>query len=214
VKEWLTLHIEFLVEEPSAEAALRILVPRIAGDFVTFDVHAHQGKLDLLQSLPRRLRGYKPWLPDDWRIVVLLDRDADDCVALKAQLEAMAQSAGFHTPTAGGRTSPVQVLNRIAIEELEARFFGDISAIVAAYPGVPANLTARAGYRNPDTIRGGTWEALERELQRAGYHLGGLEKIRAAREIATHMDPSRNQSPSFRVFQAGLLELIALRRSE
>jgi hypothetical protein len=94
------------------------------------------------------------------------------------------------------------------VEELEAWFFGDVDALRKAYPGIPASLGERAGYRNPDAIRGGTWEALERELQRAGHHREGLAKIKAAREISAWMEPLRNRSPSFRTFREGLLGLV------
>ncbi len=96
-------------------------------------------------------------------------------------------------------------INRIAVEELEAWFFGDVGALVAAYPGVPETLDRRAKYRNPDAIAGGTWEALERVLQEAGHHGGGLAKVRAARDIAAHMDPGRNRSRSFQVFRDAIV---------
>lgn len=40
------VHIEFLVEEQSAEAALQELVPRIVGREITFALHVFQGKHD------------------------------------------------------------------------------------------------------------------------------------------------------------------------
>jgi hypothetical protein len=202
------MYIEFLVEEPSTEAALYNLVPKIIGDAVDFVVHPYQGKRDLLAKLPQRLKGYRAWLPEDGRIVVLVDRDENDCHALKAQLEEMARADGLTTRAVVGDGAQFQVLNRLAIEELEAWFFGDIDALRAAYPRLPARLAQRAKYRNPDAIAGGTWEALERELQRAGYFLGGLQKIAAAREISIHMQPDRTSSHSFHVFQQGLLALI------
>ena len=64
------------------------------------------------------------------------------------------------------------------------------------------------GYRDPDAIRGGTWEALERELKRVGYFKGGLGKIEAAKAISAQMDPERNISNSFQVFMKGLLEMV------
>ena len=104
-------------------------------------------------------------------------------------------------------SSNFQVLNRLAIEELEAWFFGDIEALNAAYPRISLNLGNKAKYRDPDSIAGGTWEALERELKRVGYYSGGLSKISAAREISLHMVPERNRSHSFQVFRRGLLEI-------
>lgn len=199
------LHLEAFVEEASAKAALLELIPRIRSD-LTFTIHSFGGKQDLLANLPARLRAMARWMPDHFRIVVLVDLDSGDCVKLKRKLEATAHLAGLRTP---GRKAvgPIQVLNRIAIEELEAWFLGDTQAIAAAYPGVPENLDTRRGYRDPDAIRGGTWEALERELQKAGFFRGGLAKIQAARAIAAHMDPARNRSRSFGVFRDGLLAL-------
>lgn len=51
------MHIEFLVEEPSAKAALSNLAPRIVPG-VEFRIIPFQGKHDLLSKLPARLRGY------------------------------------------------------------------------------------------------------------------------------------------------------------
>jgi hypothetical protein len=96
----------------------------------------------------------------------------------------------------------------VIIEELEAWFFGDVQAIVTAYPTVSPNLGTQAKYRDSDAIAGGTWEALERVLQKAGYHQGGLEKNKGAREISMHMNPSANCSKSFQVFHEGLLKII------
>jgi Domain of unknown function (DUF4276) len=201
------IHLEFLVEEPSAEAALGNLVPRLLGPDLSFEVRPFQGKSDLLRSLPARLRGYRHWIPEDWGIVVLIDSDGQDCRAQKKDLEDMASQAGFLTRVAAGGHR-FQVLNRLAIEELEAFFFGDVEALCDAYPGVPRSLGNRAGYRDPDAITGGTWEALERVLQRAGHHRGGLAKIKAAREISACMEPDRNRSGSFRAFRQGLLDLV------
>ncbi|MCX7012700.1 MAG: DUF4276 family protein [Candidatus Sumerlaeota bacterium] len=201
------MRLEFLVEEPSAEEALSILVPRIAGPNTDFGIHAFGGKRDLLKQLPDRLRGYKRWLPNDWRIVVLVDEDRQDCRRLKRQMERACRDAGLGSksnPLPGGRT---HIVNRLAIEELEAWFFGDLEAVRSAYPRVPPYLESKAHYRDPDAIKGGTWEALERVLQRAGYHPGGLVKKRAARDIASHMDPERNRSRSFRLFRDTLRDL-------
>ena len=82
-----------------------------------------------------------------------------------------------------------QVLNRIVVEELEAWFFGDVPAIRQAYPKVSANLANQQPYRDPDAIKGGTWEALERVLKKAGYHLGGLQKKKASSDISQYMNP-------------------------
>lgn len=204
------MHLEILLEEPSTEAALRQLLPRIIGDSATWNCYVHQGKPDLLGHLLARLRAYQTWLPHDWRIVVLIDNDESDCTQLKSQLDAIAQLAGLTTRMSVRSGVAFHVLNRLAIEELESWFFGDIDALRAAYPRLSATLQNREIYRDPDAIRGGTWEALQRELWRAGYYrnLRRLPKIEVARTIATHMIPNRNRSRSFQVFCEGLSNLI------
>lgn len=198
------MHIEFLIEEESTEAALNNLLPKILPSTVSFRLHNFRGKHNLLLQLPKRLKGYCNWLPVDWRIVVLVDEDREDCKLLKARLEKMASEAGLQCKSQGGN---FQILNRIAVEELEAWFFGDIVALNAAYPKTPVTLSHQKNYREPDAIKGGTWEALERVLQSAGYYLGGLPKIEVARNVSKIMEPARNRSRSFQVFKEGLLEL-------
>jgi hypothetical protein len=46
----------------------------------TFAVYAFNGKYDLLQCLPNRLKGYRAWNPQNYRIIVLVDEDREDCV--------------------------------------------------------------------------------------------------------------------------------------
>lgn len=202
------MHIEFLVEELSAKAALDELLPRLLDARTTFAVHPHQGKQDLLDSLPGKMKAYAKWLPADWRVVVLLDLDREDCKKLKSKLDGIAINAGLKTKMSSKGRGGVQVLNRIAIEELEAWFFGDVAALHAAYPRVPLTLGQKSGFRDPDRIKGGTWERLEQVLQRHGYFKSGYPKVTAAREIAKHMDPNRNRSRSFLVFRDGLRALL------
>jgi hypothetical protein len=202
------MHIEFLVEEPSAEACLWNLVPKIVGADVTFAIHPHQGKQDLIKKLPGILRGYKAWLPENWRVVVLIDADREDCKSPKAKMDEIADGASFFTKSAPAGDLRFQVLNRLAVEELEAWFFGDVEALRSAYPRLPASIPARAKFRDPDAIRGGTWEALERLLKRAGSYSAGLGKITVARNISIHLEPDRNRSRSFQVFRDGLRSLV------
>ncbi len=200
-------HLVVLVEEPSMEAFLRALLPRRLPLDRTFEVHPFQGKSDLLSKLEARLRGYAVWLPDDWRIVVVVDRDDDDCRELKQRLEDIATRASLRTRTHVD-AAQWQVVNRIAIEELEAWYFGDWAAVRAAYPRAPASIPNRQGFRNSDTVAGGTWEAFERVMQKYGYFKGGLAKLEAAHAIGTHMEPSRSESKSFQVFWSVLSESV------
>jgi superfamily II DNA or RNA helicase len=85
------MHIEFLFEEPSAEAALSNILPKVFEPTTSFAIHPYQGKQDLLKKLPSRLRGYKAWLPRDWRIVVLIDADDEDLPPSKKRIEKTIQ---------------------------------------------------------------------------------------------------------------------------
>ena len=187
------------------EAALRFLLPRLVCN-VTFEIHPFRSKGDLLAKLPVRLAGYAKWLPDTSRMLVLVDRDDDECHELKEKLETSARQAKVVTRSVG-EPGNWSVVNRIAIEELEAWFLGDIEAVRAAFPGVSPTIANRRNYRDPDAVKGGTWEAFERILQEAGYFSGGLRKVEAARAVAPHMDPGRNRSRSFQVFRDALREL-------
>lgn len=193
------IHLVFLVEEPSMEAFLNGLLPRVLAPECTFEVHSFQCKADLLTNLPVRLKAYAKWLPENWRIVVVVDRDQDDCHELKKRLEAIAACAGLNTRTCSANKT-WQLVNRIVIEELEAWYFGCWQAVCAAYPRVSSMLIKQKRYRHSDEIQGGTWEAFERVMKRYGYFQGGLNKIEAARSINLHVDPLYVTSPSFRLF--------------
>lgn len=199
-------HLEILVEERSMEAFLNSFLPKALNPItfqITFQIHTFQGKNDLLKKLPDRLRAYQKWIPDDWCILIIVDRDDDDCKDLKTQIEAIAQSAGLTTPGQAVNRKFNTVI-RIAVEELEAWYFGDWEAVRAAYPKVRES----SPYHNPDAISG-TWEALEKILQQAGYMQGGFQKITAAKEIASHFNPQRNISHSFQVFYRTLQTIIS-----
>jgi len=201
------VHLEFLVEEASLSITLEYILPKILPNTITFKTHDFRGKDELIRKLPNRLKGYKAWLPDDWKIVILIDEDRQDCKILKQKLEEIAINTGFITKTSRNIDQDFQVLNRIVIEELEAWFFGDINAICQAYPKISPHLTKKKSFREPDKILRGTWEALEKVLKQAGYHQGGLEKFKAAKAISPYMNPPINKSYSFQIFYQSLLEM-------
>lgn len=67
------MHIEFLVEDFSTQEALNNILPKILESNISFKIHSFQGKTDLISKLPLRLKGYKNWISDDYRIVILVD---------------------------------------------------------------------------------------------------------------------------------------------
>lgn len=199
------IHLEILVEEPSMEQFLLRVLPKVLREDATMAIHPHQGKDDLLTKLENRLRGYARWITEDYRVVVLVDRDQDDCRELKERLESCARRAGLRTRSMGGG-SPWQVVNRIAVRELESWYFGDWQAVTAAFPDVSRTVSARPRYRDPDAIPEKASKALERLLKRNGYFRGGLAKGAAAKAVGVHLDPDRNSSHSFRVFKDAIVE--------
>ena len=198
--------LEFHVEERSMAAFLNAWLPRFLPPDCAFVIRTYQGKQALLNKIGERLKGYAKWMPDCHRIVMIVDRDGDDCRELKSRLEKICENSGLRSRrTVGG--SDWQVVTRVAIEELEAWHFGDWEAVREAYPRV--SVSVKAPNRKPDEIKGGTWEAFERVMQKHGYHKQGLDKEQAATEIGKHIDPTRNRSHSFKVFWSAIAESIA-----
>lgn len=199
-------HLEFLVEDRSMEVFLRSLLPRWLPAELTWSVHAYQGKPDLFQRLPDRLRGFANYLPDNSRIVVLVDCDDDECVSLRRKMDAAATNAGLRIRSAEN-SREWQIVNRIAVEELEAWYFGEWQAVCQAFPRLPSHLPKKASFRDPDAIRGGTWEAFERVLQKYGYDKTGLRKPAAARLIGSTFDAGACRSRSFQKLHAVIAEV-------
>ena len=210
------MHVEFLVEELSAKKALDILLLHLfpADGPHSFETYSLESKTQMLDALPARLRDYASMMRDwaDLRVVVLLDRDEQDCRALKLQLETLAASAGLTTKAASASTGRFQVVNRVVCEELEAWYLGDEAAVTAAYDRVHPHhfkvAYATLPQPDPDAVRGGTWEAFQRVLAEAGYE-APRTKQKWAERIAPHLDPARNQSASFQCFWLGVQALLA-----
>lgn len=202
------MRIDILVEEQSAEEALRHLLPRLLKDRAQARVINVGSKYKLLKVLPERLAAYAQRIADgeSLRVVVLVDRDHDDCEQLKAELETVAAAAGLSTKASPAADGQFMVLNRIVIEELESWFIGDPSALRKAFTSLP-NIEQTSGiFRNPDN--GGSWEALHRFLKKHGIYRSSFPKIDAARRIAPHMDIQQNRSRSFQVFVEGMEALL------
>lgn len=190
--------------------AMEEIAPKILGGRATYKVSDYGSKHRLMGNLPGRLRAYKRIAQTmNLAVVVLIDEDRQDCRCLKSRLEDMARQAGLATKSQPNGHGRFQIVNRIVIEELEAWYFGDCEALRQIYHRLPNHLESKARFRDPDAIKGGTWEALHRELKRVG-HLGPVfPKREVARLVSPLMIPSRNRSKSFRVFVEGMEGLIA-----
>lgn len=191
--------------------ALDNLLPILVPDgSVLWRIIDHGSKKSLLANLPGRLCGYAKWADPALRVMILVDRDDDDCKVLKGRLEAAVRSAGLTSKSAPAHDGMFQVVTRVVIEELEAWFLGDVEALAESYQGIPMNLGSKAALRDPDAVKGGTWEALLRVLKTAGHYVGSdrLPKIEVARRVSSRMVPGRNRSRSFSVFVTGLEALV------
>ncbi len=199
------MRVDFLVEEPSAKAALELLLPRLLPAGCDFRVRAFEGWQDLMSDLGAVLKGYHRRIlregETDLRVVVLLDGDGI-CARRKADLEAKAAAAGLLTKTTAGPDQVFHVLNRVAVQELEAWWLGDRDAIMAAYAGVKPHHFKGLD-RNPDDPLKPN-DVLWTVLKQGRYFLSGKRKTQWALDIAPHLDPARNTSASFRYFCAGL----------
>lgn len=123
---------------------------------------------------------------------MLVDADDDDCTALRAAIEQTAQTC----------SPKLRVVARIAIEETEAFYLGDLRALKRAFPDADMD---RARNYEPDSICG-TWELLgEIVNDDSGDKVGWAEKM--SRTITT--SPGLSRSRSFRALIRALRRLAA-----
>ena len=213
------MHIEILVEDSSGEALLKEILPKLINrnsDGHTCRVHSYKGigrlprdlnaKNDpaqriLLDQLPRILKVYGR-TPGIDAVVVFLDSDKKNCIDFLTELNNL--SAICHP-------EPNKIVFRLAIEEVEAWYFGDRTALTQAYPR--AKKTILDDYTQDRVC--GTWEILADAIypggslavKRTGWPLPGQLKHEWAQKIAPLLDPDRNMSSSFKKLRDGLRRL-------
>lgn len=176
----------FLLEEPSTKHLLDILLPKILPEGVEFQTIPHNGKRDLEKSIPRKLRGWNE--PGDIRFVILHDQDTQNCVQLKQSLLKLCE----------GSQRPVLV--RIACQEMEAWYFGDMNAVALAYDKPRLRqISGQRRYRVPDQI-----PSPKEDLRKL---VPEHQQIAGAKRVAPHMNIENNTSESFRQFVSGVRRL-------
>lgn len=201
----MTIHV--LVEGPSERSFLDRWVRRLVpGEYVR--VHPHQGKgslprviterpdskaRGLLDQLPAKLRGFAAALdPSKDAVLVLVDADNDDVDQLVTSIERIAAICA--------PLIPLKV--SVAIEEMEAFYLGDLSALARAYPS--ANMDLARSY-TPDSICG-TWELFGQVIDDDGEN-----KVAWAEAMGDYVtaNPAESRSPSFRSLIKNLNNLVA-----
>ena len=137
------MHIEFLVEDSSGATLLKVIIPKIIGEFNdphTWKIHEYKGlgnkipkglnptidaqKRILLDQLPKLFRGFGR-TPGVDAVVVVVDTDNRNCTELLAELHELLEQCD---------PKPKNTLFRLAIEEIEAWYLGDNNAVLTAYP--------------------------------------------------------------------------------
>lgn len=204
------MKVHVLVEGPSERAFFDRWLPRaFAGhQFIT---HPHQGKgtlpkdhkapplprrFGLLDLLPATLRAYSasPEMTDDG-VLVVLDADDEDPGDLEKRIGKIVTAY-----------APARTMVRLAVEETEAYYLGDLRALKAAFP--EADMGAAKAYV-ADSIVG--------TAEKFGEVVGddGLRKVLWAEAMGPRVttDPARSRSPSFRALHSGIRELVAATRA-
>ena len=174
--------IVFLLEEPSMKEFLDNFLPRLMPG-LDFLCVKHEGKQDLEQSIPRKLRAWQ-----QATFVVARDNDGAQCKDLKARLVGLCAQ--------GNRPD---TLVRLACEELESWYLGAPEALAAAYGrSAISDIGRKAKFRNPDALG-----SPSREVRRL---IPEFRKLDGARRMGKAMPISAaaNRSRSFQVFVAGV----------
>jgi hypothetical protein len=199
--------IHALVEGPSERAFLEPWARRLLRTHEVV-VYPHQGKgtlpadlartpdrvnRALLHQLPAKLRAFSESLdPETERVLVLVDADDDSCEDLNREITRAARELAPR----------LTVLVRIAIEETEAFYLGDLRALGLVFPDADLEL-ARA--YEPDSVCG-TWEYFGRVV-----HDGGGNKVSWAGAMGPRLTivAAHSRSPSFRALCRGLRTLVS-----
>ncbi|MBR5337760.1 MAG: DUF4276 family protein [Lachnospiraceae bacterium] len=177
--------VVFLLEERSMESFLKGILPQIIMN-EEYRLIPHEGKGDLLKSIPNKLKG---WSIPNTKFVIIYDQDSNDCIDLKKQVLDICKQYNR------------DVLVRIVCRELEAWYFGDLSAVEKAYGKKLDKLRNSRKYKNPDVIDNPK-EILKR-------YVPELTQIDGAKRISKHFDIDNNSSHSFHVFVNGLKRFIS-----
>ncbi|NLT12141.1 MAG: DUF4276 family protein [Clostridiaceae bacterium] len=204
------MRFEVLTEDRSGGMVLDQILPKMIRKYdMDVDVHIrpHRGLGDwpsndsedpqpyasgLLDLLPAKLRAYEHvYAGTETIVIVVMDSDSYSPAQIFNRLRSLCQ-----------RNAPnlVYVIG-VCVEEMESWLLGDKSAVLAAYPD--ADVSAINQYEQ-DSICG-TWETLCRVILkdradrtiRIGYPAVGQLKSEWAENIAVHMNPEVNKSPSF-----------------
>ena len=192
-------NLVFFLEEKSAEALLKGLVPRLLhGIDMDSETNVYyfyfHGNGDLEKNLAMKIRR---WEKPNSRFVVLRDQDVADCKSVKEKLINIARNSGD-----SGRP----VLVRVVCRCLESWVLGDLKALAKAYGDSKIeNLECKEKYRDP--------ERLHQPDEEIKQIIPRYEKVEGARLVGPLLDIENNNSKSFRVFCRGVRDLVGKQKA-
>lgn len=178
----------FFLEEPSAKEMLEGILPKILPTDVTSKFVVFRGKQDMEKRLVLRLR---EWRRPNTRFVVMRDKDAADCVAVKNTLALLCRQAG-----------KPEALIRVVCKTLESFYLGDLFAVEKAF-GINglAKQQQKKKFRSPDNLGNPAEELSKITNQR-------YQKMSGSRTIAPLLTMEKNLSHSFNVLIRGIHRIL------
>lgn len=186
--------IVFFLEEPSAEAMLAGVMPKILPEDMQYQCVVFSGKGDLEKRLGRRLRA---WQEPNVCFVVVRDQDSGDCRMIKQRLMEICRHSRREN-----------VIVRIACRELESWYLADLAAVEAGL-GISglARSQGKRKFRDPDQLRS---PSREMQILTAGRY----QKVLGSRAIGPHLDVGNGRSNSFRVFIEGIRRITGIEEGQ
>ncbi len=182
----------FMTEERSMEEALLNILPKIDIFFKNkenFQIIPHEGKQDLEKSIPRKIRAWRDTSYIQYKFIIIRDNDNSDCLNVKNKLNQLCVDNDRNN-----------VLIRIAMQELESWFLGDLNAVDQAFKTKMSSKQNTRKFRNPDSINNPS--------QVLSKLLNNKSKISWSKNISNYMNINNNKSTSFNVFKSGVLNLL------
>lgn len=191
--EYKNEQIEFLLEEPSMENLLKVILPQILPVGYKLGINCflrpHQGKSDLRKSIPKKIRTFSNFYRPS-KVIIIQDQDSTDCKELKKNIIDLCRANG-----------DCPILVRIPCRELENWYLGDMDAIEKVYPNFRARSHKyRAKYRNVDNLHGAY------ELEKSIHN---FQKGFASKNIPKYMDIETNKSVSFNQLMTGIQNFLS-----
>jgi hypothetical protein len=221
------MRIAILVEDKSGEILLKAVLPKLLGEYKKpntwivshasglgrlpkdLDTNDEPNKKTLFGMLPSFLNAHGKENSRTDAVVVVLDADRRSCSDVLTDLEVVKKKC---------ESLPNTLLFCIAIEEMEAWYFGDRQALLAAYPRAKENVLNQYVQDSvcdtwellADAIYPGGVAAIKKKgFKKKDHNHAGQVKCEWAEKIAPLLDPDRNVSPSFGKLRDGLRRLVA-----